>query len=154
MVIGLSIEVAQADQVGGSVTVKFHGTLKRKPCHIDNDGDIYVHFGNVGINKVDGQHYIQPIPYTLTCEEPDPSLTLLLYVMGTQSSFDSSALKTNANGLGIQILQNGTPLDINKALTINYSNPPTLQAVPVKQGGVKLPKQNFSVTATLLAEYQ
>ncbi|HEM8838473.1 TPA: fimbrial protein [Klebsiella aerogenes] len=143
-----------ANQNGDAVTVNFHGTLKRKPCHIANDTDISVHFGNVGIKKVDGQRYMQEVPYTIQCEETDPSWTLMLSVKGTQAGFENSALRTNANGLGIRILADGRPMEINKAMAISYTNPPKLQAVPVQQSGVTLPEQEFSATATLMAEYQ
>ena len=137
-----------------SLSVTFHGTLKRKPCHISNDGDIYVHFGNVGINKVDGERYKQLVPYTVKCEETDPSWTLKLMVKGTPSGFEETALKTNANGLGIRILRDGQPLKINDAITINNSSLPILQAVPVQKSGVTLVEQDFMATATLLAEYE
>jgi type 1 fimbria pilin len=149
----LSVSPALASQVGDSRRVTFHGTLKKKPCHIAGDRDISVHFGNVGINKVDGQRYLQPVAYTLTCEEVDPSWTLMLSVKGTPAGFENTALRTNANGLGIRILQNGKPLEINKPLAIDYASPPVLQAVPVQQRGVTLPEQDFSATATLMAEY-
>lgn len=145
---------ARADATGDSLDVTFHGTLKRKPCQISNDQDINVHFGNVGVNKVDGQNYLQSVPYTLTCDDADASETLLMTLKGTQSGFENTALGTNADGLGIRILEDGTPMEINKAIPISYTNPPVLQAVPVQQSGVTLPEQDFSVTATLLAEYQ
>lgn len=153
MVLLMSID-ARAQQTGDSRAVNFHGVLKRKPCHINNEGDIDIHFGNVGINRVDGQRYMQDIPYTLTCEETDPSLSLKMSIKGTASGFEDTALNTNANGLGIRILQNGQPLKINDAITINYAAPPILQAVPVQKSGVTLPEQGFSATATLLAEYE
>ncbi|WPU21981.1 fimbrial protein [Cedecea neteri] len=143
----------QATQVGDSHAVSFHGTLKKKPCHISGDRDIEVHFGNVGSNKVNGQKYMQPVPYTLTCDEINASWTLMLSVKGTVAGFESSALKTNVNGLGIRILQNGKPMEINKAMAIANARPPVLQAVPVQQSGVTLPEQDFSATATLMAEY-
>lgn len=145
---------AQAAQVGDSRSVTFHGTLRKKPCHIANDGDIYIHFGNVGIHKLDGQRYLQDIPYTLKCDETDPSWVLKMTLKGTQSGFENTALKTNANGLGIRILEEGLPLEINKAFDISYDSPPKLQAVPVQQNNVRLVEQDFSATATLLAEYE
>ncbi|QGH61589.1 fimbrial protein [Serratia proteamaculans] len=144
---------AQADQVGDSLTVNFHGTLKKKPCHIAGDRDIEVHFGNVGINKVDGLRYLQPVPYTLTCDELNKSWTLMLSLKGTAAEFEKTALKTNATGLGIRILKDGKPMEINTSVAIDYASPPKLQAVPVQQSGVTLPEQDFSATATLMAEY-
>lgn len=147
------MSAALAIQTGDSQQVSFHGTLRKKPCHIAGDQDINVHFGNVGINKVDGQKYMQPVPYTLTCDEVNASWSLMLSVKGTAAGFENTALKTNASGLGIRILQNGKPMEINKAMAITYASPPTLQAVPVQQSGVTLPEQDFSATATLMAEY-
>lgn len=72
----------RAAQTGDSVQVTFTGVLKRKPCHINNDQAINIHFGNVGIHKVDGTRYMQPVNYTLQCDEQDPGLTLNLSVRG------------------------------------------------------------------------
>lgn len=143
-----------ADQIGDSRRVTFHGTLKKKPCHISNDRDINVHFGKVGTKKVDGLRYMQTVPYSVSCDEIEPAWVLTLTVKGIPVGFEKTALKTNANGLGIRMLQNGIPLEINKPLPINYADLPNLQAVPVQQEGVPLPEKDFNVTATLMAEFQ
>lgn len=145
---------ALAVATGDSRDIAFHGTLKIHPCHINNDRDLSIHFDNVGIHKVDGQRYKQTIGYQLVCDDIDPSWRLTMIVKGSAASFDASALSTNATGLGIQIRQNGQPFEINKALDITYQNPPTLEAVPVKDPNVsELSEGAFSATATLLAEY-
>lgn len=145
---------AFAAATGDSSDIAFHGTLKIHPCHINNDRDLSVHFDNVGIHKVDGQRYRQTISYQLVCDDIDPTWRLTMIVKGSAASFDASALSTNAPGLGIKILQNGQPFEINKALDITYQNPPTLEAVPVKDPNVsELSEGAFSATATLLAEY-
>jgi hypothetical protein len=107
----------------------------------------------VGINKVDGQRYLQPVPYTLVCDEVNTAWTLVMTLKGTVTDFEQTALKTNAKGLGIRILKDGKPMEINKAIAISYTKPPVLQAVPIQKKGVTLPEQEFSVTATLMAEY-
>ena len=145
---------ARADQKGDSVAVTFTGVLKRKPCHINNDQAINIHFGNVGVHKVDGTNYTQPINYQLKCDEQDPGLTLKMYVKGTQTGYDTAAITTTAPSLGIRILQNGQPMDINKGLVINYQSPPDLKAVPVQQPGSTLQEGGFQATATLMAEYE
>lgn len=142
-----------AVQKGDTVNVKIHGTLKRKPCHINNDNIIYIEFGNVGIRKVDGKRYIQDIKYTLECEDPDQSANLIMTLKGTPASYNTGAINTNVTGLGIEILQNGTPVKINQPFVIDYNSSPALQAVPVSSG-VALNEGAFNATATLLAEYE
>lgn len=150
----LPLSLAQAVATGDSNAVSFHGTLKIHPCHINNDQGVSVHFGNVGIHKVDGQHYRQTVTYRLVCEDTDPSWRLTMAVKGTATSFDNTALSTSSPGLGIKILQNGQPVEINKSFDISYSNPPVLEAVPVRDPDiVDLTEGAFSTTATLLAEY-
>ncbi|MGN7915783.1 fimbrial protein [Enterobacter sp. 22466] len=146
--------MAQADQKGDSVAVNFTGVLKRKPCHINNDQAINIHFGNVGVHKVDGINYAQPVNYKLTCDEEDPGLTLKMYVKGMQTGYDASAITTTVTNLGIRILQNGQPMAINQGLIINYQNPPKLMVVPVQQPGSTLQEGNFQATATLMTEYE
>lgn len=142
-----------ATQTGDTVDVTIHGTLKRMPCHINNDGVIAIEFGNVGINKVDGKRYIKNIDYKLECEDPDAVANLNMTLKGTQTSYNTGAIVTNVNGLGIEILQNSTPVIINQPFVIDYNNPPVLQAVLVSSG-VTLTEGAFSATATLLAEYE
>jgi type 1 fimbria pilin len=151
---GIITGYALAAATGDTNDIAFHGTLKIHPCHINNDRDLSVHFDNVGIHKVDGLRYKQAIVYQLVCDDIDPAWRLTLQVKGTATAFDASALRTSAAGLGIQIRQNGQPLELNKALDITYQSPPALEAVPVKDPGVaELVEGPFSATATLLAEY-
>ncbi|HID9655685.1 TPA: fimbrial protein [Serratia marcescens] len=134
----------------------FFGTLNAPPpCTIDDDQLIDVDFGErVGVNKVDGQNYIKTVNYRITCEPGSTSgFTLGLKIIGTPIDFDSAALQTNIPGLGIRLLQNGQPLQLNQRLKIE-GKAPELQAVPVKKPGVELKAGAFTVTATMLADYQ
>ncbi|MGD9425809.1 fimbrial protein [Pantoea sp. NSTU24] len=144
---------ACAVEKGDTLKVTLHGTLKRKPCHISNDKIIEVAFGNVGVKKVDGQRYIQPIDYQLECESPDDAATLKMTIKGTQTLYNTGAITTNVSGLGIKVLQNGSAIVINQPFIIDYRHPPVLQAVPVTSGQA-LTEGVFSATATLLAEYE
>ncbi|MEM6160436.1 fimbrial protein [Erwinia sp. P6884] len=144
---------AVADQTGDTLNVKIHGTLKRVPCVISNDKAITIEFGNVGVNKVDGENYKQVIGYTLECEDPDETANLNMTLRGAQTSYNTGAINTNVPGLGIEILQNGSPVTINQSFVIDYNNPPVLEAVPVSSGAT-LTEGAFSSTATLLAEYE
>lgn len=149
----VDVKFASAEQAGDNVEVSFHGILKRMPCHIENDGNIYIDFGLVGINKINGDNYLQDIDYTLRCDENDPGLTLKMSIKGTESNFEKTALKTDADGLAIRLLKDGKPVNINDEFTIDYNTPPKLQAVPVRKKGVELKEQDFTSTGTLMAEY-
>ncbi|MGK3141809.1 fimbrial protein [Pantoea sp. C2G6] len=142
-----------ATQTGDTVNVTIHGTLKRKPCYINNDGIIAIDFGNVGVNKIDGKNYIKTIDYTLECEDPDETANLKMTLAGTQTTYDKGAITTSVDGLGIELLQNGTAVVINQSFVIDYNKPPVLQAVPVTSGA-SLSEGAFTATATLLAEYE
>lgn len=145
---------AGAAQTGDQIGVTFHGVLKQRPCHINNDQAIAVHFGNVGIHKVDGSRYLQQVSYSLLCDDPDAGVALMLSVKGTPTGFDLAAVSTSANGLGVRILQDGKPFTLNSRMKVTYKTPPKLEVVPVKDPNVTLVENPFTATATLLAEYE
>ncbi|VEA61599.1 Minor fimbrial protein prsF precursor [Serratia plymuthica] len=151
MVLLLGYIPAQAE-----VNTIFYGTLNAPPpCTINNGEQVDVDFGNrVGVNKVDGQNYIQTVNYRISCEPGISGLAMGLKVTGSATGFDSAALQTNITDLGIRLLQNGQVFTLNKRIDIDAANPPVLQAVPVKKPGVELKAGAFTVTATLLADYQ
>ncbi|RYM47675.1 fimbrial protein [Serratia proteamaculans] len=134
----------------------FFGTLNAPPpCTINNGEQVDVDFGDrVGVNKVDGQNYIQTVNYRISCEPGASGLAMGLKVTGSPTGFDAAALQTNITDLGLRLLQNGQAFTLNKRIDIDATNPPVLQAVPVKKPGVELKAGVFAVTATLLADYQ
>lgn len=135
--------------------VQFHGTLKERECIISNDKLIEIHFGEVGINKIDGNNYKQPLPYTVSCDDPqNATQTLMLSLQGNQSTFDTAGLETTVRGLAIRIYKEGMPMDLNKPVVITYNALPRLDVAPEKDGTTDLTAQGFTATATLLAEYQ
>lgn len=133
----------------------FYGTLNRPPVCTINDGQkIDVDFGEkVGVNKVDGNNYLQEINYPMSCEPGVTGMALGLTFYGAVSSFDKAALQTNMPDLAIRILYNGQPFELNKRINISLGNLPKLEAVPVKKIGSNLTSGAFSVTGTLLADY-
>lgn len=132
-----------------SANVAFNGTLiEPPPCTIEVD------FKEVGISQVDGEHYCQPVSYTITCSADTLPWEMILTVRGTATSFEPSAVQSNVADLGIKLLQNGKPMALNTPLVITPSSPPVLEAVPVKRPGSTLAPGGFTATATLLANYQ
>lgn len=149
----LSYQVTAA--VVNSAPAKFHGTLIVVECSINDGKRQTVDFGDsVGIHRIDGKRYEQPVPFALDCKNyaggPMPAMTLT--VEGTVSSFNESAVTTSASGLGIELRSNGTPLGLNKAIDLDYGNLPSLTAVPVADPAVELKEGPFSATVRLTVE--
>jgi type 1 fimbria pilin len=148
------IGVALAD---GDVDMTFRGTLIEPPPCTINDGErVDVDFGErVGINKVDGVNYRQIMNYQITCDNAGSgSWALTLSLTGAAAGFDEQALQTNKTELGIRVYQNDKPFTPGSTLAIDISNPPRLEAVPVKREGATLTEGAFESWATLRADYQ
>ena len=146
-----------AEAKDGEAAMVFHGTLiTPPPCTINDGNQVDVDFGDrVGINKVDGVNYRQPLNYQLTCDEAAGGIWVLtLSLSGGVAAFDNNALLTNKSGLGIRVYQKGQPFAPNSAVWINRANPPRLEAVPVKRAGATLTEGAFEAWATLRADYQ
>lgn len=135
--------------------MKFYGTLIKAPnCHINSGEPIEVKFGNMGINKVDGNNYLQDINYTITCDGESQE-ELYLSVNGTGVAYNSAAVKASVDNLAIEIRQDGKPFVLGSKIRVNSKDsPPELTAVPVKNGDKPLVAADFSAAATLIAFYQ
>ncbi|HBC5220234.1 fimbrial protein [Serratia marcescens] len=136
--------------------MKFYGTLVEPPaCTINNGGNVDVNFGNrVGVKKVDGVNYLQPMNYQITCDPNANAWRMTLEIVGISANYDRAAVMTDVTDLAIQIKQNGVAFELNKPMAINLTNPPKLDAVPVKRPGATLKEGPFEATATLKAVYQ
>lgn len=133
----------------------FHGTLNVVECHINNDTKQTVDFGDaVGIHRINGKRYEQPVPFTVDCKNyaggDVPALTLKLE--GTATSFNDAAVATNVSGLGIELRNNGTAQPLNKTVTFDYQSIPVITAVPVKDPSTDLSAQTFTATVKLTVE--
>ncbi|OKB64580.1 pilus assembly protein [Serratia marcescens] len=153
---GLLISGLLAGKVQSADNMKFYGTLiEPPPCTINDGGEVDVDFGNrVGVTKVDGNNYLQPVNYQITCKSGASSWKMTLTVIGTPTTYDAAALKTNVTDLGIRLLRDGKAFELNKPVDITLNSPPRLEAVPVKRPGSALSEGTFEATATLLAVYQ
>lgn len=136
--------------------IKFHGTLLVVECRINGDTKpMTVNFGSaVGIKRVDGKRYEQPVPFSVSCQNYGgtdvPALTLTLE--GTATSFNDAAVATSVSGLGIEIRRNGVAQPLNSAVHFDYKNVPVLTAVPVADPTVDLSAQAFTATLKLTVE--
>ncbi|MES3576149.1 fimbrial protein [Enterobacter cloacae] len=139
-----------------AIDMRFSGTLNAPPPCLINNGDVVdVDFGNdIGVNTVDGKNYLQPINYKITCESGLVNSNVTLTFNAIATTFDHAAVQTSLEGLGIRILIDGTPIEFDKAMVIDPTNPPVLQAVPVNDPEIVLHEGEFNASAMLSAEYQ
>lgn len=154
---GLMGGITQAQAKDGEADMTFHGTLiEPPPCTINDGNQVEVDFGDrVGINKVDGVNYRQPLNYQITCDKAvGGPWALTLSLSGDAAGFDNDALLTDKAGLGIRVYQNDKPFAPNSTLKINLANRPVLEAVPIKQAGATLTEGVFEAWATLRADYE
>ena len=144
-----------AAAAGTSAAARFYGTLVVVECTINNGTKQAVSFGDaVGIHRVDGKRYEQPVPFSVSCQNYGgtdvPALTLTLE--GTATSFNDAAVATSVSGLGIEIRRNGVAQPLNSAVQFDYKNVPVLTAVPVADPSVDLSAQAFTATLKLTVE--
>lgn len=142
--------------VMASDNMQFHGTLIAPPCTISNGQTIEVSFGNnLGVNKIDGSNYKQPVKYTVNCAA-GYTVNNLAIVIDTvaPASFDSAAVKTDKNGLGIRILVDGSTVTFPKRVAVSDpASLPVIEAVPVQDQAVSLTEGAFEATMTLRTDY-
>lgn len=139
---------------GAATTVTVKVTVVAPPsCEINGNRPIEVDFGEVMTTEINGSNYRKQVIYTLSCSGQTNS-AMKLSIQGNGAAFDSSVLKTDKTGLGIQLQQGSNKLSLNSWLNFNLSNKPSLWAVPVKQSGVSLKGGEFSAAATLKVAYQ
>lgn len=141
----------------GQVEMEFSGMLIEPPaCTINEGNRVDVNFGErIGINKVDGVNYRQPMNYQISCGEGGGSVQkLTLTLSGKATTFDKQALQSSQDNLGVRIYQNDQPFTPGSTLTIDQSDPPQLEAVPVKNKGASLKEGRFEAWATLRVDYQ
>lgn len=149
---------------GNTAQMNLYGTLiAPPPCYINAPNPIVVDFGDhVGIKKVDGVNYTQPVNFQIVCaDDPydDTAWVLGLTVRGATTAFDNAAVQMQIDGsssmdLGIKLLLDGKDFPLNQRLELSPGAQPVMQAVPVKTPGSTLPEGHFQGTATLLADYQ
>ncbi|HID9557735.1 fimbrial protein [Serratia ureilytica] len=146
----LAAGVAQAaTTVSVKVTV-----LAPLPCKLNDDQPIEVNFGDeVMTTRIDGENYLTPVNYKLTCDKPEKN-DMRLLLAGTGAGFDDKVLQTSVDGLGIAFLNNGSRIALNSWQKFTLSDIPTLAAVPVKQANAALPTGEFTASATLRVDYQ
>lgn len=124
-------------------------------CTVNNDQRIDIDFGSrLGISQIDGTNYRQNINYQITCASGITTPDMMMTITATSMTGDATAIQSDKSNLGIRLLQNGTPIVLNQALTFFAANPPILEAVPVTNDKTLLTEGVFTALAAIQVEYQ
>lgn len=146
---------AEAKKHLATTTFKVTVTVVEPPrCVINENRPIEVDFGQVQINRIDGVNYRVPVVYSLDCGDSQDQKMVMSFTGGTVD-FDSAALRTSVDGLGIRLYGDDQVLEVNNGThEFDYPNTPTLFAVPVKQDDAELSGGEFTAAATLKVDYR
>ncbi|CAI8882208.1 Pilus assembly protein [Pseudomonas sp. IT-232MI5] len=157
VLLGLSFAIFSLACVADNM--QFTGTLLARPvCAVSDKGRrIDVSFGNLAVSRIDGERYLKPIPYQISCPGAviGASWRMRLTLKGVPAVFEPKALQSSVSDLGIKLMLGGTELIPNQPRYIQVipTALPLLEAVPIKLAGSDLPSIDFYASALLLAEF-
>ncbi|HIE1345157.1 TPA: fimbrial protein [Serratia marcescens] len=137
--------------------VTYSGTLlDAPPCSLNGGEPIEIDFGEVGVNKVDGQNYAQTFTVIYECE--GTTTDMVLRYLGAKTTFDTAAVQSNIPDFGIRLQHQKdgviTPFELGSTLAIpSYQGSSQFIAAPVKNAGAELQEGAFTAAAALQLEY-
>ncbi|MHA6679809.1 fimbrial protein [Enterobacter cloacae] len=141
--------------------MSFRGTLlDTVPCELNDGEPLAVDFGEVGINKIDGQRYMQTFSFAIHCPGGFDTPFRLLY-LGEASGFDPAVLKASSDGLGIKLRNecgsSYCDVEVGGFIPVKMegqeNSQQKFQTVPVKQPGATLNAGPFNASASFRLEY-
>ncbi|QEW32605.1 fimbrial protein [Erwinia billingiae] len=146
---------ASALETGGSKSFSLHGHVAQAetPCTLNEGQMIDVPFGNVSINKVGSGQYLKNISYSINCVGIKNQIKFKMILVAPGTDWDPQAMVSSVEGLGVRIVNDGTPIALNRVFNIDLDHPPTLQAQLVTKTGLELTGRPFTAGGTLLVEY-
>ena len=138
-----------------NVKINITGTIVANArCNFSNGNPITVEYGDVYISEIAGDAYKKKVNYSVSCSGDADGKTIQLQFSGSGADFDGTLLNTDAQGLGIKILRNGSQMTLGQWYDLNPNAPPTLEAVLVKNSGASFTNgQEFNASATLKVAY-
>ncbi|HFF8948033.1 fimbrial protein [Serratia marcescens] len=154
----LAVAVVSGASLQAAENMSFRGTLlEYPPCEINGGQPVEVNFGDVGVNKIDGEGDAQTFSITFDCE--GTGTNKLLRYLGNAASFDSAAVQSNIPNFGIRLAHRSregiiSAFEVGSTLPIaSYAGSSTFIATPVKKAGATLQEGAFTAGATLQLEY-
>lgn len=159
LLVPLMASSVQAEVINGdTTTLSISGILVDTPdCVVNNQNPIEVDFGeDVVISRIDGLNYKKTrILYSLLCTSLAKQ-GLKVTITGEPAAFNAGLLATSKPALGIQLLDESTPLTPGNSVAFNYNNgvTPELWAVLAVQNNTLPTAGSFDGSGTMVFEYQ
>ena len=154
----LALSLLVANPVWSKTELTLHGTLINLDCKIGDAEKRDINFGDeVVAEALDGTRYAQSMHLQIDCGTQYTG-RLKFSVMGTESGFENTAVKTNIENLGIRFMYEESPgsgvkpMELNKPYYYKPSDSITLVVAPVKAPKATLIGGKFEATATLTLE--
>ncbi len=136
----------------------FRGSLiEDVPCVINDGQAVEIDFGDVGINKVDGENYAQTFTLNYACK--GTSTDKVLRYIGEATAFDTAAVQSTIPDFGIRLEHKqdqvgSKAFEVGSTLPItSYVGRSIFIATPVKKVGTELQEGAFTAAATLQLEF-
>ena len=139
-------------------TVEFHGTLMQAPnCRINEDQPVKAEFGTIQTDSLSAAS--ADVPVTIACDFV-PSGTLSISIDGTVSDFNTDAIQSDIEGLGVTLqTEQGEVITPNKYYNVSKDlgltskvGSLTLKAGLTSDGETELPGGEFNASATLVLQ--
>jgi len=139
-----------------NVDININGTIIAKAsCTFSGQKPLQIDYGDVYISDLASGNNRKNLDYSLRCTGDSDGKKVAMRFEGEGADFNNQLLKTDIKGLGIKLLNNSNPQDINSWFFIDPSNQPTLEAELVKQDNANFQSgQEFSAAMTLIVEYR
>lgn len=144
--------------VQAAENMNFRGTLlEYPPCEINGGQPVEIDFGEVGINKIDGENYTRTFTLSYDCE--GASTDKILRYLGNVTTFDTAAVQSNVANFGIRLAHRTSegeiiPLTVGSSLRLAADvGSSTFVVTPVKKAGAELQEGAFNAGAALQLNY-
>jgi type 1 fimbria pilin len=131
--------IAHASLGGGKelekrdVNIGISGTIvSNAKCQFSSDKVIKVEFGDVYIKEISEGGYKEDVIYDINCDGDPDGKIVQIRMKGVGAEFDSEVLKTNVNGLGIELLSNNKKMVINRWYDLDLVNNQKIEGMLVK----------------------
>lgn len=154
----LATAVFCSSSVQAAENMSFRGTLlEYPPCEINGGQPVEIDFGEVGINKIDGENYARTFTLTYDCQ--GTSTDKILRYLGSTTAFDTAAVQSNIADFGIRLAHRtpeGAVIPLTVGSTLRLASDvgsSTFVVTPVKKAGAELQEGAFNAGATLQLNY-